>query len=51
MPKYIRNGIMVTLLILTSVLLGQDRETPAAKPASGGSNDEDAGSAPMSMRS
>ncbi len=40
MPKSVRNGIVVTLLILTSVLLGQDREKPAAKPASGGSKDE-----------
>ena len=40
MPKFVRNGIVVTLLILTSVLLGQDREKPAAKPASGGSTDE-----------
>ena len=40
MPKFVRNGIVVTLLILTSVLFGQDRETAAAKPASGESNDE-----------
>jgi len=40
MPTSVRNGILLTLLVLSSVLLGQERENPAAKSASGGSTDE-----------
>jgi uncharacterized protein (TIGR02246 family) len=44
MPSSVRNGILLTLLLLSSVLLGQDREQPAtkaeAKVTAGGSGDE-----------
>jgi uncharacterized protein (TIGR02246 family) len=46
MPTSVRNGILLTLLLLSSVLLGQDREKPAtkaeAKITAGGSSDESA---------
>jgi uncharacterized protein (TIGR02246 family) len=40
MRKFIQGASIVAVVTLASVLLGQDREKPAARPASGGSNDE-----------